>query len=158
MTKQLRGWTLSETLVVMIIAGIVFLAVMDGMVLFGRFASRKTNEITRNMALYDGYYLLRHMAVSADGVSTTDGHLGLCREEVAIAELFIEDSLLVARRGTRTDTLMWGVSELGFTDSIHLTVYTAANDTLRITFPVTPAASRITIEKLREREKKYAYD
>jgi hypothetical protein len=185
--KSLQGWTLSETLIVMIVAGIVFLAVMDGMVLFGRYASRKTGQITGNMRLYEGYYLLRHIAAEADSVaaagnpvwefSAAGGGVGsgggtgsrritLFREGRAMAELIETDSLLIARRISRIDTLIAGVSGLALiearditgADTLKLTVRIPEGDPLMLSFPVVPATDRLAIKTIEEREKQYIYE
>ena len=166
MSKRLEGWTLSETLVMMIVAGVVFLAVMDGIVLFNRYARRKTIEITDNMRLYEGYYHLRHLVVSADSVSAGSGFVSLYRESAILAELSETDSLLIARIGAFTDTLMAGISGLTLlradsrhaADSICLTVAEPDGGRLHISFPVRPAAHRLIVKELQEQEKQYAYE
>ncbi len=161
----------------MIVAGIVFLAVMDGMVLFNRYTQRKTGEITANMRLYEGYYLLRHIAAEADSVSVGEvavtgfsmmesGRITLFREGRATAELTETDSLLVARRVSRIDTLMTGVAELGLletrdrtgADTIKVTLIRHGGDPLTLSFPVVPATDRVAITTIEEREKPYIYE
>jgi hypothetical protein len=166
------GWTLSETLVMMIVAGVVFLAVMEGLGLFNRYMGMKTTEIMTNMRLYEGYYLLRHLTASADSVSmegTPDR--GMCirlfREDVLVADLSeTADSALIARRGTRLDTLMSSVSGLGLSetsqsagvDTIKLSISTSDGNRLALGFPVVPAAIRPSLKDLREQERQYAYE
>ncbi len=165
-TKHIPGWTLSETLVMMIVAGVIFLAVMDGMVLFNRYTQRKTAEITANMSLYEGYYRLRHLTATADSISAENGHIRLYRQTSGLAELTENDSLLVARTGTMTDTLMSGRSGLRVSesrgrtgaDSLCLTITESAGGHLNISFPVKPPVDRQIMENLREQEKQYAYE
>ena len=52
----LRGSTLVETLVMMLVAGIVFLTVMDGMTLFTRLQVRRAEALLAAVRKVDGYY------------------------------------------------------------------------------------------------------
>lgn len=151
----------------MIVSGIVFLAVMDGMALFGRYAGRKTDEITANMRLWEGYGLMRHLAAVSDSVSGWDGSIELFRRDSLAAEIFATpDSMLIARRTTRTDTLMEGISELRVAgtdartgvDSICMRVRTPDGGSIAISFPITPSTSRLAVWRLGQREKQYAYE
>ncbi len=176
---KLPGWTLSETLVMMIVAGVVFLAVMDGMVLLGRYAGRRTAEITANMGLYEGYYLLQRLVASADSISAEESfgvplprgssHLGLFREGRPVADIVsTADSLLIAGRGTRRDTLMSHVSELRLVDpagraimaadTVRLSVHPPGGTSLTLSFAARSAVNNFVASDLREQEKQYAYE
>ena len=52
----LRASTLVETLVMMLVAGIVFLAVMDGLTLFTRLQARRTETLLEIGRRRDGYF------------------------------------------------------------------------------------------------------
>ncbi len=150
----------------MIVAGIVFASVMDGVVLFNRYAGLKTRQITENMRLWEGYYHLCDLTAAADSVSMQDGIVRLLRRQEPLADLLETDSLLVVRYGLRTDTLMSGISapelaggwEQNGTDTIRLAVRNPGEGTLTLRFPVAPPANRLLIENLREREKPYDYE
>ncbi len=162
----LQGWTLSETLVMMIVAGIVFLAVMDGIVLFNRYTQLKTEQITANMRLYEGYYHLQYLTAAADSVSAEDSSVRLYRESAVIADLYEKDSVLIVRMGHVTDTLMYRVSGLALAentplaeaDSVKLAVGEPGGNRLELSFPIKPPVSRTIIPNLREQEKQYAYE
>ena len=174
MSHKLHGYTLTEMLVVMIVSGIVFLAAMDGLVLFGRYTTRKTAEITRNMQLWEGYGLLQHLAASSDSVAWQDGDAGhldfavpdsrirLFRADSLVAEIFAtDDSVLIARRASRTDTLMTGAFDLtaaATADSLRFRARTPDGRAIHVSFPVIPAANRLSIKHLQEQESKYAYE
>jgi hypothetical protein len=199
-----QGWTLSETLIVMIVAGVVFLTMMDGLVLFNRYVGRKTQEITGNLRLGEGADMLRHLAAVSDsiaegipatgmgmgmgmgmdagagadfGASTTTtnadfgagtvSRISLFREETPVADLTATaDSLLIAHRASRTDTLMSPVSALrlaetserGDADSILVTIRTPEGSPLTLSFPVHHAAGRLAVRKLHEKEQQYTYE
>ncbi len=164
--SKLAGWTLSETLVMMIIAGIVFVSVMDGFALFNRFAGMKTKQIVDNMQLWEGYYHLRDLVAAADSISMSEEVIGLFREGETMAELFEADSMLVARYGPRTDTLMSAISELKLagaweltgTDTLLLAVRNTDGNTLALSFPVVPPLNKLLVKNISEREKDYEYE
>jgi hypothetical protein len=146
---------LSETLVMMIVAGIVFVAVMDGVTLFNRYAGRKTRQIADNMRLWEGYYHLRDLSAAADSVSAEDGLIRLFRDGALTVELIEADASLVARFGSRTDTLMSGIFALRLAaDTVRLTL----RDTMTISFSVTPPSHKLAVKNLEELETPYAYD
>jgi hypothetical protein len=153
--KSLQGWTLSETLVMMIVAGIVFVSVMDGITLFNRYASLKTRQIVGNMRLWEGYYLLRDLTAAADSVSIEGARVMLFCDYEPVADLFETDSLLMALHGPRTDTLMSGISELTLAaDTVRVTI----RNTMIISFPVTPPKQKMIQENLFLKEEPYNYD
>lgn len=155
---KLAGWTLSETLVMMIVAGAVFLAVMDGIVMFGRYARAKTDEITRNLRLYEGYYRLEHLVASADSVTDNGGRLELFRDGGIMSILTQRDSLLTASTGHLTDTLLWGLEDmrLNGADSLLFTLSTSG-EPLPISFGLRPTHDE-SIINLRKQETPYAYE
>lgn len=54
--RALRASTLVETLVMMLVAGIVFLTVMDGLTLFSRLQARRMEALTAAGRQREGYY------------------------------------------------------------------------------------------------------
>ncbi|MDR1671295.1 MAG: hypothetical protein LBR57_02125 [Alistipes sp.] len=153
--RTIPGWTLSETLVMMIVAGIVFVAVMDSVTLFNRFASLKTRQITSNMSLWDGYLHLRDLTAAADSVALDGPVVRLFREHTPTADFAHTDSTLVAHLGPRTDTLMCEVSGLTLAvDTVRVTIRGATT----ISFRVVPPINKLVEKNLEEREKTYAYE
>lgn len=155
---KLAGWTLSETLVMMIVAGVVFLAVMDGIVMFGRYARAKTDEITRNIRLYEGYYRLEHLLAAADSVNEYSGRLELYRDGRVMSVLTERDSLLTSSTGFLTDTLLWGLVDMQF-DGAEGVLFTLSTlgEPISISFNVRPPHD-LSIINLREQEIPYAYE
>lgn len=151
----LPGWTLSETLVVMVLSGVVFLSIMEGASLLNRYARMRTNEITANMRLHEGYRTLQHLISQTDSASMEPAYITLFRDGSPLSSLALTDSLLVARTGIVSDTLLFGVSEL------HL-----GEDTLRVVvvgelvlrFPFRPLVSRRIVNSLQQQEKLYEYE
>lgn len=162
---RLQAWTLSETLVMLIVAGVVFLAMMDGLTLFIRYSDRKTSQITENIRLYEGYRRLEHIVSAADSAVANDSQIIFYREGSVMAALTEQDSLLLAFVGSMSDTLLSGVSGLQLSestgigaDSIRLTLKNPYTGGLNLSFSVKIHTDLIAETTLREREKEYAYE
>ncbi len=153
-------------LVMMIVAGVLFVLVMDGVTIFNRYASLKTGQIVDNMRLWEGYYHLRDLTSTADSVAAEGPGVRLLREGTAIAELFETDSMLVVLHGSRTDTIMEGVSELELagtweqtgTDTVRVRVRNPDGEMLSLSFPVVPPTGKLLVKSLCEQEKPYEYE
>lgn len=163
---HIEGWTLAETLVTMIVAGVVFLALMDGLLLFNRYTGRKAVEITGNMRLYEGHSHLEYLAATSDSLSADGTTVTLYRHGKQFAELSESDSLLVVRTGSMHDTLMYGVAGLGVyespvatdSDSVSLSVSISEGGNIHISFPVRLPVEKQAMEIIREHEKQFAYE
>lgn len=70
--KNLRGSTLQELLVVMIITGILFLSVMEGVALVKRYALRTITGMEQNVDTLLLYYKHNAYTLSCDTVITLD--------------------------------------------------------------------------------------
>ncbi len=152
-----RGTTLVETLVMMLVAGIVFLAVMDGLTLFTRLQTRRAEALLTGGRQRDGYFRLEALVSGADSILTgRDGLEVYCGGR--LSELSVRDSVLVYRAGEFRDTLLPGVTALRLAgdDPDSLEIGLAAGFTVR--FPVElPPAERYR-ESLDELEKGYGYE
>lgn len=155
----LRGSTLVETLVMMLVAGIVFLTVMDGLTLFTRLQARRAEALLAAGRRTDGYYRMLSLITAADSIcSPAPGRLALYGAGRQ-SELSLCDSALVYRAGAFLDTLSNGVGVL------RLEEYAAAPDTVEVgfgvgftaKFPVT-SASRQYRMALDEIENGYGYE
>lgn len=124
----LCGSTLAETLVMMLVAGIVFLTVMDGLTLFTRLQARRTEALLDAGRRTEGYYRFVSLITAADSIRS----LGTGRLELSVggrcAQLLHSDQVVVYRVGTFRDTLLDGVSAL------RLAEYGSRPDTVEIGF------------------------
>lgn len=110
-THTLRGSTLAETLVMMIVAGIIFLSVMDGLRLFNRLLVQRMRTIEASGRITAGYYRLEALVAGTDSLYLRNGVLQLyCGAEGPTLE--VADSALVCRRGALCDTLLRSVDGL----------------------------------------------
>ena len=111
-TKFLHAWTLPELLVVMILYGIIFIALLDAADLIGYFSARVTHKWEATSKLLNAYQQMDLLMEQADSVSCSMEGLRLYRNEVEWAWIRqAEDVLLCDYRG-RKDTLWQGFGEL----------------------------------------------
>lgn len=103
--KHISASTLPELLVLMILCGIVFLGVMDGMRLVDSFVRSLTERIGQNSDFYAHYDRLEGLIATADSLHSRDGLLDIYRRGSVYATLRRRDSLLIVRMDSRTDTL-----------------------------------------------------
>lgn len=153
----LRASTLVETLVMMLVAGIVFLAVMDGLTLFTRLQARRTGTLLENGRCRDGYFRLESLAAGADSIRSG-------REGVAVyyggrhSVLILCDSALVYRSGEFRDTLMAGVARLRLSGSDPDTLEVALAEGFTLRFPVELPPRKQYRRSLEEIEEGYDYE
>lgn len=107
----MHGSTLVETLVMMLVAGIVFLSVMDGLTLFTRLQTRRAEALLEAGRQRDGYYRFIALVSGADSILPQDGGIGLYRAGRQ-STLSLRDSALIYTAGDFRDTLMTGAGLL----------------------------------------------
>lgn len=147
--------TLTETLVVMIVAGIVFLSVMDGLGLMRRHTAAVADRITANSRFYDGYYRLEDIVTGADSITRGDPGAILWRGGTEIRVSLI-DSILVAGYGSVSDTLMHDVETMRTKHAPDSLIVVLNN--LTISFPVTPPIQITAAQSIAENEKEHEYE
>ena len=102
--RTLTGSTLAETLVMMIVAGVVFLSAMDGLTLFTRLQTQRTAALVENGRAAEGYYRLENLIADADSICDEAGGLVLFRSGQQ-GLLAIRDSILLYVAADYRDTL-----------------------------------------------------
>ena len=110
--RTFRASTLAETLVMKLVAGIVFLTVMDGLTLFSRLQAQRMEALTAAGRRIDGYYRVVWLISRADSIRPgapvqLELYCGGSR-----SELSLRDSALVFSCGDFRDTLLRGVGTL----------------------------------------------
>ena len=105
--------TLVEVLILMILSGIVFLSVMDGLGLLRHFLDRTAQRIAGHTEQYAGYFRTVDLAGDSDSlVLESEGALALHRRGGVHARLSLADSALIVRQDERSDTLLRNVVRL----------------------------------------------
>ncbi|WP_417171766.1 hypothetical protein [Alistipes putredinis] len=113
----LRGSTLAETLVMMLVSGIVLLAVTEGLVLFFRLQIRQAETLFTAECVREGFYRTEWLVTFADSVTNDARGFG---EDVSLrvwrngcaTSLRLSDSVLLYTDGGFRDTLLRNVSAL----------------------------------------------
>ena len=88
----------------MIVAGVVFLSVMDGLTLFTRLQTQRTAALVENGRAAEGYYRLENLIADADSICDEAGGLVLFRSGQQ-GLLAIRDSILLYVAADYRDTL-----------------------------------------------------
>lgn len=101
--------TLVEMLVVIIISGILFIALFDGVDLVKRYTGRLSKTLTSGNSLLDGFQRLDYLFQKSDSIQAKEGIFCFYwgGQQQAIVE--IRDSLLCCTRTEQLDTLFRGV-------------------------------------------------
>ena len=161
--------TLVEILILMILSGVVFLSVMDGLGLLRRFLDRTAQRIAERTEQYAGYFRTADLAGDSDSLlAENEGRLALYRRGTVHARIVLSDSALVVYReehGERPDTLLWGVAGLrtvpepapgARVDTLIVELYSEQDSILRIGFASRHLPDPL-FERLSEQEAKYRY-
>ena len=69
----LRASTLAETLVMMLVAGIVFLVATEALTLFSRLIARRTTALVENGRQSDGIFRIGQLLIAADSIKEEFG-------------------------------------------------------------------------------------
>lgn len=114
-----------EMLVMMIVAGIVFLLVTEGLEMFMRLQVRHIAAMERSGRLREGIYRIEALAGDADSVGRAGDGVVVHRNGPE-AMLWLSDSTLIYRRAGFVDTLLVGAVRL------QLAEYDDVPDTLEV--------------------------
>ena len=104
--------TLVEMLIVIIVSGILFIALFDGVDLVRRYTSRLNKVLAAGNSLLDSYQQLDHLFLSCDSVTASTGIFCFYKSGERLALVEHRDSLLVCTRSIGVDTLFRGVEEI----------------------------------------------
>lgn len=158
----LRGSTLAETLVMMLVAGIVFLTAMEALTLVSRLVARRTAVLVEAGRQHDGIFRLGQLFTTADSVRGAAGRAGECMylyRAGGETTLTTRDSAAVFVAGEFRDTLLRRVGHM------RLLRCDAAADTLEIDvgghmlkLPVLRPARESYGRRIAEIEKDHGYE
>ncbi|MDR1199873.1 MAG: type II secretion system GspH family protein [Prevotellaceae bacterium] len=109
----IKAFTLTELLVVMLIAGIIMLGIMEGFRLVHRIVLDKQTRLTENMDVYDAYYHLENVITNSDSVAVDENNNFIFyMESDCRSSLYRENSFLMVKLVNITDTVLKNVSSL----------------------------------------------
>lgn len=122
--KQMKANTLVELLLTMIISGIIFLLVLDGVDIIKRFGRVVDNRISATQTSLYSHQFMEHLVENADSIIRKDDKLLFYRENMVSDSVTIHDAGFVLSSRGLTDTLFAGYidyrtsSSPGLTDRI----------------------------------------
>ncbi len=146
----MKGVTLTEVLVVMILTGILFLLLFDGVTIVNTYGRLVYKKLGFQVELLDGHQTLELLLEKADSIIRQDeGELLLFRPQAGATRILTDGTNLVLYRdSSSTDTIFTGLSAVRFhlqseerqsVDSIFLSL-PAGRDTLQLEYGLPPAA------------------
>ena len=97
--------SLVEILIVIIVSGILFIALFDGVNLVRRYTNRLNKMLAAGNSLLDSYQQLDHLFLSCDSVTASTGIFCFYKGGERLALVEHRDSLLVCTRSIGVDTL-----------------------------------------------------
>ena len=109
-SEQVLASTLVEVLIFMILSGIVFLSIMNGLELQNRFLNNIAQRIVDRTDQYAGYFRIVDLVGDSDSMCVNEvGEIALFRQGYIYACVFHADSVLIVRKEKNMDSGIVGV-------------------------------------------------
>ncbi len=106
--KQLKASTLVELLLTMIISGIIFTLVFDGVDMMKKFSRTVNKRISSVQAMLYSHEVLEHLMENADSVVGRNNQFLFYRQGIASDSVIIGESFFILQSRGVTDTLFSG--------------------------------------------------
>lgn len=106
--KRLKANTLVELLLTMIISGIIFLLVFDGVDVVKRFSYIVNNRISANQTMLYSHRFMEHLVENADSIIKRGDKLLFYRESMVSDSVIIGETVFILESRGVTDTLFAG--------------------------------------------------
>lgn len=122
--KQLKASTLVELLLTMIISGIIFTLVFDGVDLIKKFSRTVNKRISSVQAMLYSHEVVEHLMENADSVVERNNQFLFYRQGISSDTVTIGNSFFILESRGVTDTLFTGylnyriISSLNHTDHV----------------------------------------
>ena len=129
--QEFRAATLAEMLVVIVVSGILFVALFDGVDLVKRYTNRLNRGLSAGHTLLDDFQQMEHLFRTSDSVLLKGGEFHFYRDGEKRVSGEARDSMWLCTRENGQDTLFRGVAE---TKVIPVAGYPACVDSLGIRF------------------------
>ena len=153
--------TLVEGLIVMIISGIIFLSVFEGVGMIRKVTSRMIVRLNSHCGLQEKYFELDGLFRECDSILNQNERLDFYRKGIIHETIGYRDSLLVLTRGEFTDTLFkrvngWRLVRNGecWVDSLVLWLR-VKKGLVELPFTIGDRDGNKETECIREHEKRY---
>lgn len=106
--KRIKANTLVELLLTMIISGIIFLLVFDGVDIIKRFSYIVNNRISANQTVLYSHQFMEHLVENADSIIKRGDKLLFYRESMVSDSVIIGETFFILESRGVTDTLFAG--------------------------------------------------
>ncbi|WP_148038946.1 hypothetical protein [Proteiniphilum sp. X52] len=106
--KRIKASTLVELLLTMIISGIIFLLVFDGVDIIKRFSNIVNNRISANQTVLYSHRFMEHLVENADSIIKRGDQLLFYRESRVSDSVTIGATFFLLKSQRMTDTLFAG--------------------------------------------------
>ncbi len=103
--RQLKANTLIELMLTMIISGIIFLLVFEGVEIIKKFSLSVNKRLTDNEKILYSHQFMEHLMENADSVVQQDNNLLFFREGFVSDSVSIETSSFILKSNGSKDTL-----------------------------------------------------
>ena len=109
--REFQASTLVEMLVVIVVSGVLFLVLFDGVDLVRRYTNRLNRGLSTGNALLDNFQQMDHLFRTSDSVLFVEEAFHFYRDGERFALGAVQDSLWLCSRENGQDTLFRGVEE-----------------------------------------------
>lgn len=121
--KRLKANTLVELLLTMVISGIIFLLVFDGVDIIKKFSYTVNKRITANQTVLYSHRFMEHLMENADSVIGRSNKLLFYRAGIVSDSVTIGDSFFIMESRGVPDTLFAGYIDYHITPSLDNTAH-----------------------------------
>lgn len=136
--KRLKASTLVELLITMVVSGIIFLLVFDGVGIIKQFSQSVNKRIEAGQTLLYSHQFMEHLMETADSVVNRDNILLFYTKGVVSDTLTVGDSFFVLESRGMADILFVGhagyriipIPDTSHVDSLHIHCVVNAKDTI----------------------------
>lgn len=119
--KQLKASTLVELLLTMIISGIIFMLVFDGVDMIKKFSRTVNKRIVSSQAMLHSHGVLEYLMENADSVIERNNQFLFYRQGIASDTVAIDNSFFILESRGVTDTLFGGYLNYRIVPSLNQT-------------------------------------
>lgn len=145
--KPFSGTTLTEMLVVMIITGILFLLIFDGLNIVNKYKRILNNKLNQKSEILNGHQVLEVLLEKTDSMRKNENEILLFNAGVAFGHLAIDSTrILFYENEEHIDTLFTNLIDIRYhslseesplIDSIFLSV-PIGRDTIQLSYGLSP--------------------
>ena len=143
LNKRIKANTLVELLLTMIISGIIFLLVFDGVDIIKRFSRIVNNRVSANQAVLYSHQFMEHLMENADSITRKGDKLLFYRKSIVSDSITIGDTYFILESQGTNDTLFIGyinyrtssmMNHAGHIDSLFISCIVNTKDTISLEY------------------------